>query len=155
VITALEHAADYQALEASIMADHQPRSATERELVLRLASVLWRRRRATSIETGLFQLQGELVRQQHAAAPRRRTVPPPQWYDEHDTVPTVDTYAIEPCDPDQTAKPPPDPSETLADCFLQVSRLGYGAFDLLSRYETALWRQAAQLLLILQSGARR
>jgi hypothetical protein len=55
VITALEHAADYQALEASIMADHQPHSAIERELVSRLASVLWRLRRATSIETGLFQ----------------------------------------------------------------------------------------------------
>jgi hypothetical protein len=155
VITALEHAADYQALETSIMADYQPRSATERELVARLASVLWRLRRATSIETGLFQIQGELIRKQHAAVPRRRTVPPPQWYDELDAVPTIDGYAIEPRDPDETAEPPPDPSETLADCYLQVSRLGYGAFDLLNRYEAALWRQAAQLLFILQSAARR
>jgi hypothetical protein len=81
--------------------------------------------------------------------------PPPQWHDELDAVSTIDGYAIEPRNPDPTAEPLPDPSEALADCFLQVSRIGYGAFDLLSRYETALWRQAAQLLLILQSGARR
>jgi len=31
----------------------------------------------------------------------------------------------------------------------------YWAKDLRNRYEAALWRQAAQLLFILQSGARR
>jgi hypothetical protein len=46
-------------------------------------------------------------------------------------------------------------AETAATCFLQVSRLGYGAFDLLTRYETALWKQAAQILYILQSTTRR
>src|SRR5436305_5465507 len=68
VITALENAADYQAFEASIGSDYQPRSATERELVSRLASVLWRLRRSTSIETGLFQIEGELLREQSADA---------------------------------------------------------------------------------------
>lgn len=77
VISVLEDAADYQALEASIMADHQPHSATDRELVCRLVSVLWRLRRATSIANGLFQAQGELVRQQNARAPRRRRPVPP------------------------------------------------------------------------------
>src|SRR5687767_8713548 len=57
VIRALENATDYQALEDNIVADYQPRSATERELVVRLASVLWRLRRSTSIETGLFQVE--------------------------------------------------------------------------------------------------
>ena len=33
-----------------------PNLAVERELVLRLASVLWRLRRATGIETVLFEL---------------------------------------------------------------------------------------------------
>jgi hypothetical protein len=32
------------------------RSAVERELVLRLASLLWRLRRATAIESGLFKI---------------------------------------------------------------------------------------------------
>jgi hypothetical protein len=35
------------------------RSAVERELVLRLASLLWRLRRATAIESGLFKIQAK------------------------------------------------------------------------------------------------
>jgi hypothetical protein len=31
----------------------------ERELVLRLASILWRLRRATTMETGLFEIQAQ------------------------------------------------------------------------------------------------
>ena len=51
VIGALENAEDYQAFQAAIMADYDAQSAVERELVLRLASLLWRLRRATTIET--------------------------------------------------------------------------------------------------------
>jgi hypothetical protein len=57
VIGALEDAEDYQAFEATIVADYDAQSAVERELVLRLASLLWRLRRATTIETGLFEMQ--------------------------------------------------------------------------------------------------
>src|SRR5471032_3128726 len=42
VIDALEDADDYSAFELSITADYDAQSATERELVLRLASLLWR-----------------------------------------------------------------------------------------------------------------
>src|ERR1022692_3001097 len=55
VIAALEDAEDYQAFEAAVTADYDAESAVERELVLRLASVLWRLRRATGIETALFE----------------------------------------------------------------------------------------------------
>ena len=58
VIGALEDAEDYAAFEAVIIADYDAQSAVERELVLRLASLLWRLRRATSMETGLFEIQG-------------------------------------------------------------------------------------------------
>ena len=54
VIGALEDAEDYKAFEATIIADYDAQSAVERELVLRLASLLWRLRRATTMETGLF-----------------------------------------------------------------------------------------------------
>jgi hypothetical protein len=57
VIGALEDAEDYKAFEAAIAAGYDAQSAVERELVLRLASVLWRLRRATTIETGLFDIQ--------------------------------------------------------------------------------------------------
>ncbi len=53
VIVAVEVADDYQSFEAANIADHDAQSAVEREPVLRLASPLWRLRRATSIETGL------------------------------------------------------------------------------------------------------
>jgi hypothetical protein len=57
VIGALEDAEDYYAFEATIIDDYDAQSAVERELVLRLASLLWRLRRATTIETGLFEIQ--------------------------------------------------------------------------------------------------
>src|SRR3954451_6340614 len=57
VIGALEDAEDYTAFEAAVIADYDAQSAVERELVLRLASLLWRIRRATTIETGLFEIQ--------------------------------------------------------------------------------------------------
>ena len=57
VIGALEDAEDYRAFEAAIIADYDAGSAIERELVLRLASLLWRLRRATKIETGLFEIE--------------------------------------------------------------------------------------------------
>jgi hypothetical protein len=55
VIAGLEDAEDYQAFEAAVTADYEAETAVERELVLRLASVLWRLRRATGIETALFE----------------------------------------------------------------------------------------------------
>src|SRR3954449_6775438 len=57
VIGALEDAEDYKAFEAAVIADYDAQSAVERELVLRLASLLWRIRRATIMETGLFEIQ--------------------------------------------------------------------------------------------------
>ena len=59
VIGALEDAEDYRGFEAAIMGDYDAQSAVERELVLRLASLLWRLRRATTIETGLFEMQAD------------------------------------------------------------------------------------------------
>jgi hypothetical protein len=150
VITALENTADYQAFEQSVAADYHPRSSIERELVSRLASVLWRLRRSTRIETGLFQIQGELMQTRNPGPARRRNVPLPEWYDHFDLCPSIVNVSIGPRDCDKTPYERAASSQMQAFCFLQISRLGLGAFDLLSRYETALWRQAAQLILMLQ-----
>jgi hypothetical protein len=61
IIAALEDAEDYRTFEAAIIADYDAQSAVERELVLRLASLLWRIRRATTMETGLFEIQAKHV----------------------------------------------------------------------------------------------
>src|SRR5438477_3706870 len=76
VIGALEDAEDYQAFEAAVIADYAAQSAVERELVLRLASLLWRLRRAIIIETGLFEIQANIkrFRQARRAPPPSRTV---------------------------------------------------------------------------------
>src|SRR3954454_4675652 len=58
-IGALEDAEDYKAFEAAVIVDYDAQSAVERELVLRLASLLWRIRRATTMETGLFEIQAK------------------------------------------------------------------------------------------------
>ena len=63
VIGALEDAEDYRAFEAAIIADYDAHLTVERELVLRLASLLWRLRRATTMETGLFEIQADYARE--------------------------------------------------------------------------------------------
>jgi hypothetical protein len=59
VIGALEDAEDYRAFEAAITADYDAQSAVEREFILWLAGLLWRLHRATTIETGLFEIQAD------------------------------------------------------------------------------------------------
>ena len=61
VITTLEDEEDYKAFELSVTSGFDAPTAVERELVLRLASLLWRLRRATAIDTGLLQLQSEIM----------------------------------------------------------------------------------------------
>ena len=72
VIGTLEDAEDYKAFEAAIIADYDAQSAVERELVLRLASLLWRLRRATTMETGLFEIQADYL---YEFRQRRQTEP--------------------------------------------------------------------------------
>ena len=62
VIDALEDTEDYRGFEAAIVADYDAETAVERELVLRLASLLWRLRRIIAIETDLFAIQAEILR---------------------------------------------------------------------------------------------
>src|SRR6266850_3425636 len=71
VIGALEDAEDYKAFETAITADYDAQSAVERELVLRLASLLWRLRRATTMETGLFEIQAGHLREFREASQAR------------------------------------------------------------------------------------
>jgi hypothetical protein len=75
VIEPLEDPEDYKAFEQAITADYDAETAVERELVLRLASLLWRLRRSTLIETGLLQLQSEALRERRNRPTRRRPGP--------------------------------------------------------------------------------
>ena len=54
--------ANYETFEAAVIADYTAEIAVERQLVIRLASVLWRLRRATGIETAIFDSATENAR---------------------------------------------------------------------------------------------
>ena len=161
VIGALEDAEDYKAFEAAITADYDAQSAVERELVLRLASALWRLRRATAMETGLFEIQAEHLsgyRESRKLEPASREVvcalfrPANHGSRGDDSTPTTNTTELL---PPPTAEPAADPSLHLAQCFLRLANLPNYALDRLSRYEYTVWRQVAQILFALDNLNRR
>ena len=159
VIGALEDAEDYKGFEAAITADYDAQSAVERELVLRLASLLWRLRRATTIETGLFEIQADHLsnfRKTHQISPASREI----------------VYALFNANSDQQAAShgvanasEASPALRLAStqgriapdvelahcCFLRLCNLPNYALDRLSRYEAILWRQAGQIVFALHN----
>src|SRR5215470_20125797 len=61
IIDSLEDAADYSAFERAIKSDYSPQTAIEGQLVSRLASLLWRLRRAVIVESGLLNIQAEKI----------------------------------------------------------------------------------------------
>jgi hypothetical protein len=159
VICTLEDAEDYRAFEAAITADYDAQSAVERELVLRLASVLWRLRRATAMETGLFEIQpGYLAERQQSRKlpPGSREVIPSAFRRNTEleaaasenignTINAMSEFW-------PTAGPP---NIEFARCFLRLANLPNFALDRLSRYETNLWRQAGRILYALEMLDRR
>jgi len=62
VVEGLEAIEDYRSFEAAVIADYDARTAVDRELVLRLASLSCRLRRATAMETDLLRIQAETTR---------------------------------------------------------------------------------------------
>lgn len=57
IVASVEDAEEYRKLERGLICDFAPTTAFERVLVARLASLVWRARRATQIESGLFELE--------------------------------------------------------------------------------------------------
>jgi hypothetical protein len=165
VIGALEDAEDYQAFEAVVIADYDAQSAVERELVLRLASLLWRLRRATTMETGLFEIQANHLKD---FRPARQGLPGSREviYTRFGQVDSVshdrnqaprdvaNTEAVPSFEPNPIA-PVSAPAVELTRCFLRLANLPNFALDRLSRYEASLWRQARQILLALDALDRR
>ena len=61
VVKNFEDVRAYRAFERAVIGSVDPRSAIELELAHRLASLMWRLRRASAIETGLFEIQGDCL----------------------------------------------------------------------------------------------
>jgi hypothetical protein len=156
VIGALEDAEDYKVFEAAIIADYDAQSAVERELVLRLASLLWRLRRATAMETGLLDIQAEhlnAVREARRLHPDSRQVIYAMFgvVDEAGAERNLESPGImKQATTTPGSGPNPDhavvPTADLARCYLRLANLPNYALDRLSRYEVALWRQVGLML---------
>jgi hypothetical protein len=158
VLSTLEDAEDYKAFEAAITADYDAQSAVERELVLRLASILWRLRRATTMETGLFEIQAQQLhdyRQNRQLFSNSREVISTMFRQSASgdaaslsAVGNMETLSGSGMKSDATAV-------EFARCFLRLANLPNFALDRLSRYEATLWRQAGRILHALEILDRR
>jgi hypothetical protein len=157
VINALEDADDYAAFEMAVTSDYDVRTAVERELVLRLASLLWRLRRATAIESGLFKIQAQHLlqfRQRRQAHQERQKIV--------DNVYRLALAAEENAQQDggehSACIKSDSPMDThaarqrddLTQSFVRLCNLPTYPLDRLSRYEATLWRQACQILFTLR-----
>jgi hypothetical protein len=151
VIAALEDAEDYQAFEAAVISDYDAESAVERELVLRLASVLWRLRRATGIETALFESVTAEPGKVEPGSSRLTLVEAADLSDRNQ----LHLVATRQSDAAAVNDLGSDSKNDIADCFLRLAALPTFPLDRLSRYEHLLWRQARQIVFTLESLRRR
>jgi hypothetical protein len=150
VIAALEDTEDYKAFEEAIVADFNAQSAVERELVLRLAGLLWRLRRTTRIESRLVRHPSNASHRSHrtpsSAAPNHAR----DLWPVRDAVRAANTQRYR----DRRSMAGGGPSKPVfRQCFdparTVLSSAGSPpslAFDRLNRYEAMLWRQVAQTL---------
>jgi hypothetical protein len=161
VVQGVEDVRSYRAFERALIASVDPRSALELALAHRLASLLWRLRRACAIETGLFEMQGELP-------PVRRQNPShgPTQLAALQTATGASGHSKGPgsngpaggqeslltailAAPNRWSK-----SRTIAQRFLRLSNLDPTLLDRASNYEERLWRQAAQTIWTLDAMRR-
>ena len=158
VADSLEDAEDYAAFEMAVTADFDAQSAVERELVLRLASLLWRLRRASAIEAGLFNIQARALLSRPANRERHNvfgTIPRNRSTFEHDAR-QMQGEPIHHFDDKSTAARDADGQrDVVTQSFLQLADLPTSPLDRLSRYEATLWRQACQILWTLRCLDRR
>jgi hypothetical protein len=155
VVEIIEDTDDYSAFETAVIADYDAQTAVERELVLRLASLLWRLRRATAIETDLLRIQAEILRERREYQSGRPQITRLRVLETSGRLHDKPAWnGDEPCGP-PSVNFSARPSRDLAHCFQRLTNLDNGVLERLGRYETALWRQTAQILLILQSARHR
>jgi hypothetical protein len=152
VVTNLENVRSYRAFEAVLIGSVDPRSVIELALVHRLASLLWRLRRASAIETGLFELHGEALparRQDPSRGSSRPGTPRANGHNKSPDPPTSDQETLSTSRHSPLA--PWSNSRAIAQCFLRLSNLDRTLLDRAGAYEARLWRQAAQTIWTLEA----
>jgi len=145
---------------------YDAQTAVERELVLRLASLLWRLRRANTVETYLLQIQAEALGNLDVGRTPARPLPSQDcsrysvaWPVSHCLVTHPgdrETCCAHDGNQDERGEPVSsnnfaDRARRMAHSFLRLASHDSQIFERLSRYEAALWRQTVQTLIVLQS----
>jgi hypothetical protein len=131
VVTAIEDIEYYQDFEKAVIADYDARTIVERDLVLRVASLLWRLRRATAIETGLLQTNAEFLLEKNQMS----------------QLPFIGeglASRSQSCSQDEISR-----------CFSRLANSDGNALAGARRYEAALWRQLRQTIFTLRILSRR
>jgi hypothetical protein len=151
-----ENPAIYKALQKAIFADYHPQTNFELELIGRLVSLLWRLRRAVAIESGLLNINTENSRDRNQAASSTNRLSifynliPSHMSDGQTGRDQTANQPTEHVIPRSELHPPP-PRSNMARSFRRLIRLDEKAFERLGRYEMNLWRQATQIILLLNS----
>jgi hypothetical protein len=154
VVEVVEDIDDYREFEAAIIADYDARTAVERELVLRLASLLWRLRRATAVETDLLRIQAEILRD------RRVGRLPEQLLNAPPLIRAVRACNIKDVEQTNESGTPHAPRQTthsvssarqLTLCFQRLANLDNAVFERLERYESIISRQVLKTIYLLRS----
>jgi hypothetical protein len=152
VIASLEDAEDYEAFQAAIVSDYDAESAVEREMMLRLASILWRLRRATGIETALFTFAARET-EQFADEPASETPVEVARLLEHCS--SNGETSLDKEERSENGESWNATGEPVADSYLRLVALPTFPLDRLTRYENILWRQARQIMVTLETFRRR
>jgi hypothetical protein len=157
VIDSLEDAADYRAFERAIKSDYSPQTAIEGQLVSRLASLLWRLRRAVIIESALLNMQAETIRSPYSRPTSEPDVDSLSIFrkflhsSQLEKPMSKQPGAKENTKIDSAGAQTNQTNTNIARSFSRLTNLDNQVFERLGRYETTLWRQTAQILLLLSA----
>ena len=119
--------------------------------MLRLASVLWRLRRATGIETAIFEfVTAEAGKLEHRSSN-------PIFVEAADLSDRSQLHLVATGQSGAATENGLglNTENNIGNCFLRLAALPTFPLDRLSRYEHLLWRQARQIVITLESLRRR
>lgn len=140
LIAPLEDLREYAHFEIGLRREIKPKSVLERGLTERLASLLWRLRRATIIEAGLLRIHARMAEeakliQEHGGISESRN-----------SFQQISSSLLhlhpEPSNPQNAEERVCD----IAICFLRFCNTNNAVASNLPRYEARLWKEAREIL---------
>jgi hypothetical protein len=140
VVSVLENDREFQDFAQRIAATYKPTTWVQEELVQRLAGILWRLRRAQAVETGLLDIQGRMQRDIRVSRPTIET--------QSDMLELLGLSSVEVRFAELDSAR--EDTEAKARAFLRLCNINGSALELINRYEVSLWRQAVQLMMMLE-----